>query len=127
MTVSIAGDSSDDDLDWEEVHVPEDQDQLELELSPPTPRQNIEITLQAPPKKDDVKWVLFTFPFLHLFDRVRNANRKKAAAGLNAQRLLRTTSHKIHTVALLANARIRNKWINDPLLHVSNLLSSLSS
>ena len=59
MTVSVAGDSSDDDLDWEEVHVPENQHQLdiplELELSPPAPRQNIEITLHAPPKKDDAK------------------------------------------------------------------------
>ena len=59
MTVSVAGDSSDDELDWEEVHVPEQQQQLDipldLELSPPTPRQNIEITLQARPKKDDTK------------------------------------------------------------------------
>lgn len=59
MTVSVAGDSSDDELEWEEVHVPEQQHQLdiplELELSPPTPRQNIEITLQARPKKDDSK------------------------------------------------------------------------
>lgn len=59
MTVSVAGDSSDDEFDWEEVHVPEKQEQLdtllELELSPPTPQQNIEITLQARPKKDDAK------------------------------------------------------------------------
>lgn len=50
-------------------------------------------------------------------------NRKKAAAALHAQRVLRTTSHKIHTVALLANAWTRNKWLNDPLLHVSVLPS----
>lgn len=36
----------------------------------------------------------------------------------NAERLLRLDSHKIHTVFLLANAWIRNKWINDQLLHV---------
>ncbi|KAG8214342.1 hypothetical protein J3R82DRAFT_9308 [Butyriboletus roseoflavus] len=105
MTVSVAGDSSDDELEWEEVHVPEQQQQfdtsLELELSPP-PRQNIEITLQARPKKNDTK--------------------KKAAATLYAQRVLRTTCHKIHTVALLANAWTRNKWLNDPLLH-ARLLS----
>lgn len=52
MTVSVAGESSDDELDWEEVHVP---DQLDLELSPPPPPQNIEITLHARPKKDDAK------------------------------------------------------------------------
>ena len=51
-----------------------------------------------------------------------HVNRKKAAAALYAQRVLRTTCHKIHTVALLANARTRNKWLNDPLLHVSVLL-----
>lgn len=59
MTASVAGDTSDDELDWEEVHVPEQQQQLnvhlEPELSPPPPRQNIEITLQARPKKDDAK------------------------------------------------------------------------
>lgn len=59
MTDSVADDSSSDELDWEEVHVPEQQQQfdipLEVELSSPTPRQNIEITLQARPKKDDVK------------------------------------------------------------------------
>ncbi|KAF8120653.1 hypothetical protein EV363DRAFT_1458950 [Boletus edulis] len=106
MTVSLADDSSDDELDWEEVHVPEQQQQLdvhlELEVSAPAPQQNIEITLSTRPKKDDSK--------------------KKAAAALHAQRVLRTTSHKIHTVALLANARKRNKWINDPLLH-ARLLS----
>ncbi|KAI9568479.1 hypothetical protein HD554DRAFT_2172269 [Boletus coccyginus] len=106
MTASVGGDTSDDELDWEEVHVPEQQRQLDVhlepELSPPPPRQNIEITLQARPKKDDTK--------------------KKAAAALHAQRVLRTTSHKIHTVALLANARIRNQWVNDPLLH-ARLLS----
>ena len=58
MTDSFAGDSSDDELEWEEVHVPEQPDvplDLNLELSPATPQQNIEITLQARPKKDDTK------------------------------------------------------------------------
>lgn len=59
MTVSVAGDSSDDEFDWEEVHVPEQQQQsgtpLDLDLASPAPRQNIEITLQARPKKDDTK------------------------------------------------------------------------
>ncbi|KAF9465269.1 hypothetical protein BDZ94DRAFT_1160286 [Collybia nuda] len=40
----------------------------------------------------------------------------------HAERLVRIDCHKIHTVALLGNAWIRNKWINDPLLH-ARLLS----
>ncbi|KAF8835388.1 Rad4-domain-containing protein [Paxillus ammoniavirescens] len=109
--VVLAGDSSDEELDWEEVHVPEQQPAydseefntpLELELSGPAPRGNIEITLQTRVKKDDSK--------------------KKASAALYAQRVARTTNHKIHTVALLANARVRNKLLNDELLH-ARLLS----
>ncbi|KAH7885453.1 hypothetical protein F5I97DRAFT_2033703 [Phlebopus sp. FC_14] len=103
---SLAGNSSDEDLEWEEVHVPEQQpsqeEPLELEISPPVPRSNIEITLHTRAKKDDSK--------------------KQASAALHAQRVLRTTSHKIHTVCLLANARERNKWLNDDLLH-ARLLS----
>ncbi|KAJ3752274.1 hypothetical protein EV360DRAFT_55515 [Lentinula raphanica] len=40
----------------------------------------------------------------------------------HAERLLRIDCHKIHTVLLLVNARIRNKWLNDELLH-ARLLS----
>ncbi|KAF9222930.1 Rad4-domain-containing protein [Gyrodon lividus] len=107
--ILLAGDSSDEELDWEEVHVPEQQPiyeefnaPLELELPGSTPQANIEITLQTRVKKDD--------------------SRKKASAALHAQRVVRTTSHKLHTVALLANARVRNKWLNDELLH-ARLLS----
>jgi hypothetical protein len=39
----------------------------------------------------------------------------------HAERLLRINCHKIHTIALIVNAQIRNKWINDPLLHVGRL------
>ncbi|KAG9004889.1 hypothetical protein FRB94_001982 [Tulasnella sp. JGI-2019a] len=38
-------------------------------------------------------------------------------ASINAERTARLESHKLHTVTLLANASVRNKWINDPLLH----------
>ncbi|KAJ7069421.1 hypothetical protein C8F01DRAFT_1207120 [Mycena amicta] len=34
----------------------------------------------------------------------------------NAERLLRINCHKLHTLALVANAWIRNRWINDELL-----------
>lgn len=99
----FASEGSDEEFEWEEVHVPEEQpanQELELELSGPS--RSIEITLHAQPKKDDSK--------------------KKAAAALHAHRVLRTTCHKIHTVCLLANARVRNRWINDELLH-ARLLS----
>ncbi|KAI5991130.1 hypothetical protein EDD15DRAFT_2369017 [Pisolithus albus] len=98
-----ANGGSGEEFEWEEVHVPEElptDSKLELELSAPS--RSIEITLHAQPKKDDSK--------------------KKAAAALQAQRILRTTCHKIHTVCLLANARVRNRWINDELLY-ARLLS----
>ncbi|KAF8799359.1 Rad4-domain-containing protein [Phlegmacium glaucopus] len=75
---------SDDDLDWEEVQVPEHQ-------------HHLEITLQTHPKLD------------------KTTNKKKGIP--HAERLLRIDCHKIHTVALIVNAHVRNKWINDPLLH----------
>ena len=73
MTVSVVGDSSDDELDWEEVHVPVKQPEqldipLELELDPPAPRQNIEITLQARPRKDDTRCVHPILPFTRSFN-----------------------------------------------------------
>ncbi|OJA20205.1 hypothetical protein AZE42_04620 [Rhizopogon vesiculosus] len=103
---SISGDSSEEDFEWEEVDVPqqiiEANQELELQLEGPAPRANIEITLHSVPKKDDSK--------------------KVAAAAARAERITRTRLHKVHTVCLLANARIRNKWLNDELLH-ARLLS----
>ena len=52
--------------------------------------------------------------------RPRLACRKnERAAQIAAERIVRLDCHKIHTVTLLMNARVRNQWINDPLLHVS--------
>ena len=34
---------------------------------------------------------------------------------------MRIDCHKIHTVSLIASARVRNRWLNDPLLHVRPL------
>ncbi|KAH7925571.1 Rad4-domain-containing protein [Leucogyrophana mollusca] len=103
---SMASQTSDEELDWEEVEVPDgahEHEEIELHLEEPssTPA-NIEITLQTRPKKDDSK--------------------KKAAGISHAERLVRIGSHKIHTVCLLANARVRNAWLNDELLH-ARLLS----
>ncbi|KAG8966879.1 hypothetical protein FRB90_010924, partial [Tulasnella sp. 427] len=38
-------------------------------------------------------------------------------ARINAERQTRLACHKVHTVALLVNAQIRNRWLNDQLLH----------
>lgn len=51
-------------------------------------------------------------------------HRKKTTGISHAERLTRIDCHKIHTVALLVNARIRNRWLNDQLLQVGlNVLS----
>ncbi|KAF8628657.1 hypothetical protein AX15_003788 [Amanita polypyramis BW_CC] len=73
------------------------------EVPVPEHEQHIEITLQPSQKLESPS--------------------KKRTTGISyAERLLRIDCHKIHTIALLANARIRNKWLNDPLLH-ARLLS----
>ncbi|KAJ7274130.1 hypothetical protein C8J57DRAFT_1506245 [Mycena rebaudengoi] len=79
---------SDSDGDWEEVHVPEEQ-------------KNIEITIETVPNKKSI--------------RISHTERR-----------LRINCHKAHTLALLANAWVRNKWINDPLLHWQARLLSLT-
>lgn len=90
---------SDNELDWEEVEVPQ---------------RHLEITLKARPKQDPAKSVLF--PTFMASADFRRYFRKKGTS--HAERVARINCHKIHTVALLANAAVRNKWINDPLLHV---------
>ncbi|KAL1667499.1 hypothetical protein GGF50DRAFT_124822 [Schizophyllum commune] len=94
---------SEDDFDWEEVPVPEPAEQeIVLEEDQPAP-QNIEITIRTKPKKN------------------AKADIKKQGIS-HAERLLRVDCHKLHTLCLLASARVRNKWLNDPLLH-ARLLS----
>ncbi|KAF9560913.1 Rad4-domain-containing protein [Agrocybe pediades] len=91
---SLLQEESEDDFDWEEVEVPEHQ------------APHLEITLQAHPNASKGKG--------------KQANKKKGID--HAERLVRIDCHKIHTIALIANARVRNKWINDSLLH-ARLLS----
>ncbi|KAJ7575142.1 hypothetical protein C8J56DRAFT_1017213 [Mycena floridula] len=83
-------DSEEEEIDWEEIQVPEEQE------------QTLEITLQARP------------------DKKTDSPKQKGIS--HAERILRIDCHKFHTVCLLANARVRNKWVNDPLLH-ARLLS----
>ncbi|KAK2465392.1 hypothetical protein APHAL10511_002746 [Amanita phalloides] len=73
------------------------------EIQVPEQEHHIEITLQ-PSRKPE-------------------SSSKKRTAGISyAERSLRISCHKLHTIALLSNARVRNQWLNDPLLH-ARLLS----
>ena len=94
--------SSDDDMDWEEI--------LPVATLPPPPNNElsaaqapIKITIRAPGAKNPSAEAL----------------KKQKSESEALERFVRLQSHRIHTVALLANASIRNKWLNDPLLHVS--------
>ncbi|KAJ3735857.1 hypothetical protein DFJ43DRAFT_1207547 [Lentinula guzmanii] len=89
------GDDSDDEMDWEEVPV---YDQEPKEQQP-----LMKIVLRPD-------------------NEVEELSRKKLHTMSHAERMLRIDCHKIHTVLLLMNARIRNKWLNDELLH-ARLLS----
>ncbi|KAJ3824900.1 hypothetical protein F5880DRAFT_1611580 [Lentinula raphanica] len=89
------GDDSDDEMDWEEVPVAGQQPQEEQPL--------MKIVLRPDNEAEE-------------------PSKKKPRIMSHAERLLRIDCHKIHTVLLLVNARIRNKWLNDELLH-ARLLS----
>ncbi|KAI0648178.1 hypothetical protein C8Q79DRAFT_905740 [Trametes meyenii] len=100
---SVLGEESEDDFDWEEVEVAAppyygESQEHESEAGP-SERANIEITIQTKGKKQKG-------------DPKKNAR----AVQLAAERLVRLDCHKAHTVALLMNAKVRNHWINDPLL-----------
>ncbi|EAU86269.2 DNA repair protein rhp42 [Coprinopsis cinerea okayama7 len=84
--------ASDDEDDWEEVLVDHQ------------PEKPIEITLQVQKSKA----------------KPEDAAKKKGIS--YAERLLRIDCHKFHTVILIGNAKIRNEWLNDELLH-ARLLS----
>lgn len=118
---SVADADSDDDFDWEEVDVPQHDQTVDLSVGDHTQdgpsslaRPNIEITIQTKPKKDEeAKYVLINdSPIVWL-----TACRKRTAQ-IQAERVARLHCHQMHTIALIGNARIRNTWINDELLHV---------
>ncbi|KAJ3862027.1 hypothetical protein EV359DRAFT_46026 [Lentinula novae-zelandiae] len=81
-------DDSNDEMDWEEVEVPE----------------------QTPQEQQPLMQIV-----------LRPDNEAQVTTN-HAERMLRIDCHKIHTVLLLLNARIRNQWLNDELLH-ARLLS----
>lgn len=122
---SVVGGDSDDDFDWEEVVVPQNDEQQPASSANtlkdvgegPSERPNIEITIQTRRKQNfPPKCVASQHGIASSHCSVYRKNPK--AERLYAERLARLTCHQIHTVCLLANARIRNKWLNDPLLHV---------
>nr|GAT55865.1 predicted protein [Mycena chlorophos] len=77
---------TDSEGDWEEI-VPAD--------SEPNKNKTLEITISLAHEAPDSKSKPRMSP---------------------AERLLRINCHKLHTLALLANAWVRNRWINDELL-----------
>jgi hypothetical protein len=123
---------SDDEDDWEEVAVqPVDATNTEgapvlasyepyagfvaAESSIPAPRENIEITLGA--RKGDEGTRCVNDYGLMLSKGIEILVRQKGIS--HAERLIRIDCHKTHTVCLLASACVRNRWLNDDLLHVS--------
>ncbi|EPQ51119.1 Rad4-domain-containing protein [Gloeophyllum trabeum ATCC 11539] len=113
-------DTDDEDMEWEEVDMPA-ADGLATLGSAVTDRttndngftgtaqggRSIEITLKRAKGKGK--------------EGQKEAASQKAKQA-QATRLSRIRCHKIHTVTLLANAAIRNQWINDQLLQ-ARLLS----
>ena len=90
---------SDEDIDWEEVPIEAAQ-------------QDLEITLSSAP----VEQIKSVFSLFIPFDFSYSARRGRTIS--HAERLLRIGCHKLHTLCLLSNARVRNQWLNDELLHV---------
>ncbi|KAH9013188.1 hypothetical protein EDB83DRAFT_2576942, partial [Lactarius deliciosus] len=96
---------TEDELDWEEVAVPQAEYSVQEDQAGSSARPNIEITLDAYPAQG------------------KHGTQRKPSGGISqAERLLRIDCHKVHTVALISNARERNRWINDELLQ-ARLLS----
>lgn len=123
--------ASEDEADWEEVAVPtltndeaaaaiynpyaEVSTPLEANDTAPGP---LEITIGA---KDEVSSLRYAIGVsCGRFITKDFTCRPKGIS--HAERLLRIDCHKTHTVCLLASARIRNKWLNDQLLHASPTL-----
>ncbi|KAF6741742.1 hypothetical protein DFP72DRAFT_941814 [Ephemerocybe angulata] len=88
---------SEDEGDWEEVNVPP---HLDVDIEPV--EQHIEIILK--PLASSAKGK----------KKAEDENKKKGIT--HEERLMRINVHKIHTVVLLANAKMRNRWINDEIL-----------
>lgn len=91
-------DSDDSDMDWEQIVPNEPTIETPGASSSNTP---LEITIKAPARARD-----------------QSELKKEKAQADALKRVIRLGSHRLHTLALLANASIRNKWLNDDLLKV---------
>jgi xeroderma pigmentosum group C-complementing protein len=98
--------SDDSDMEWEQI-VPNEQ--TIASPRPPTVDTPFEIVIQAPARTPD-----------------QSELRKKKTQADQLARVTRLAAHRFHTLALLANASIRNKWLNDTLLHVCNLIPAFT-
>ncbi|KAF8312462.1 Rad4-domain-containing protein [Clavulina sp. PMI_390] len=95
----MSSEDESDDMEWEEI-VPVAEEQTKTVTLPSTSNVPFEITIKAPPPK------------------ASDAELRKQKAQADAlRRIIRLTSHRLHTIALLVNASIRNKWAKDELLH----------
>lgn len=94
-------------MEWEQI-VPNDQTVDTAGAS--TSNVPFEITIKAPVREPSQK---------------EKRQEKSQADAL--KRVIRLGSHRLHTLALLANASIRNKWLNDELLQVRRYIFSVLS
>ncbi|KAL0579882.1 hypothetical protein V5O48_002129 [Marasmius crinis-equi] len=109
--MDLLPDDSEDDFDWEEVEVPQAQ----------TGQVGLELTLEQAQGLQELE----NEPEKHLEIILKKAGKDESTKkkGIpHAERILRIGCHKVHTVSLLVSASVRNRWLNDELLH-ARLLS----
>lgn len=118
---------SDDEMEWEQV-LPEPLPQLEepfpeddyttQDVSEQPPHETLELTISKAP-------IEITIERPAPRTAGPSASDKEKSQALARERFVRLQSHRLHTIALFTSASIRNKWINDPLLHASIYLQCL--
>ncbi|KAI0769954.1 hypothetical protein C8Q74DRAFT_1272317 [Fomes fomentarius] len=116
---SVLGEESEDDFDWEEVEV----GQPAIALNDGAQNVTTVSTLnEYYGGSQDAEAGTSERPHLEITIKTQgkakgDPKKNARAVQLAAERAIRLDCHKMHTVALLVNAKVRNKWINDPLLH----------
>ncbi|GJJ13329.1 hypothetical protein Clacol_007581 [Clathrus columnatus] len=102
---SFTDSSSEDDMDWEQVDV--SQEALPHVDESITNVSAIQTVEAGPSKPLEIT--------LDNDERAPKASKKHVMS--HAERVLRLQVHKIHTICLIANGLIRNRYLNDSLLH----------
>lgn len=98
--------SSDDDMDWEQVDVLEATHQAQSSDATTVPFTS-QLVNEGPSKSFEIT----------LDDQENEPKTMKKRVMSHAERVLRLQVHKIHTICLISNGRIRNRYLNDKLLH----------